>query len=253
MKNLNKIIVLTALGSLSGIQAAQATSTYQSNSNVTITINNITNNTNAGDLSGLDIYGLFEFDNESSYKIITGTGDSTQNLIGGELFSFDTASNADNSFSQNFSSFGQSINGHVESAYHSLGGVEFINISNDSFSIALSIDYSLESHVTGATARNSVAIEYGNILTDIDFIDWYSDDDSYEAISNTATPLADPDSFSSSASFTIDLNALESNLFYADVSINGYTKAVSAVPVPAAGWLLLSGLGFLGRFRSSAT
>jgi len=251
MNKLHKFLFLTAISSLYGIQTAQATSTFQSQSSVSISIDNITNNTNTGDYSSLDIYGLFE----PSYpiKIITGDADSNKSYTSSEIDSDIAAVSAGDSFNQIFNSSGNANNGgNVEAFYEALGSLEFINNSSDSFTIEYSLNYILNAQVTGDHATNTIAIGYGNILTDINWDEWERGDVYLDASASTEIPFLN-DGISATPSFSLTLGAFESNLFYADVSITSYAEAlaVAPVPAPAAGWLMLSSLVFLRNYRKA--
>ncbi len=241
---INKLIFLIAISALYGMQATQASSTFSSTSTVTISIDSITNNTNAGDLSNLDIVGLFEIDNTAPGfgETATGDGNSSYTHTGGGIDSSITPVTAGDSFSQSFSASGSANNGSVDAYYQALSGLEFFNNSSDSFTIEYSFSYVLETSVTGDFATNTVALEFFNDLGDIE---GYED-----SSSSTFLNLADQTS-AAGVSFTLNLEAFEADMFYADVAINGYVEA-SPVPVPAAGWLMLTGLVFLQRNRNSA-
>lgn len=249
MNKLNKLLLLIAISSLLGIQSAQATSIFSANSTVTVTIDSITNNTHAGDHSELDIYGLFEIADAISApgfgQDVSGDGNSYYSHIGGEIDSYAAAINAGDSFSQMFSSVGGVNDGYVDAYYQAFGGLEFVNNSNDSFTIEYSLSYNLNAFVAGDFATNTVALEYFNDLGDIDGYE--------EAVAETSLNILNTQNMNSE-SFVLDLGAFESDMFYADVSINGYAEVTVAgepapVPVPAAGWLMLSGLVFLRNFR----
>jgi len=247
MNKLNKLFFLTAISSLIGIQTAQATSTFSANSFVTITVDSITNTTHAGDHSELDIYGLFEIADADSApgfgQDVTGDGNSFYTYVGGEIDSYTSPVNAGDSFSQAFSSVGGVNNGYVDAYYQAFGGLEFVNNSSDSFTIEYSLSYNLNAFVAGDFATNTVALEYFN--------DW-GDIDGYEEAA-ASTPFDVFGQNFGTKNFVLDLGEFESDIFYADVSITGYAEAVAPVPLPAAGWLMLSGLVFLRNFRKSAT
>jgi len=255
MNKLNKLLLLTAVSSLLGIQSAQARSTFSADSNVTITIDSITNNTHAGDHSDLDIYGLFEIGDALSApgfgKDATGDGDSNYSHIEDEIDSSISPINAGDSFSQVFSSLGSVNNGYVDAYYQAFGGLEFVNNSSDSFTIKYSLSYDLNALVTkdgisdSNFATNTVVLEYFNDLGDIEGYE--------EAAASTLLDLSAQNLWTES--FTLNLDAVtKSDKFFADVSINGYARAESPapVPIPATIWLMLSGLAFLRNFRKSA-
>jgi len=248
MNKLNKLFLITAFSSVFGIQTAQATSTFSANSFVTITVDSITNTINTGDYSGLDIYGLFEMADGMNApgfgQDVTSDGNSYHTFAGGEIDSYMGPINAGDSFSQAFSSIGGVNYGSVDSYYQAFGGLEFVNNSSDAFTIEYSLSYNLNAFVAGEFATNTVALEYFNDLGDIDGYE--------EATASTQLDVIGQNF--STKSFSLDLGAFESDMFYADVSINGYAEAIAPapVPVPAAGWLTLSGLVFLRNFRKLA-
>lgn len=242
MKNIKKLFVLSTMAVLSGMQTVQATSTFSPTSAVTITIDSIVNNSNAGDLLGLDIVGLFEIDNISSGQVVTGNGNASFNYTGEGIDSAVAPINTGDSFSQSFSSTGNVANGSVDTFYLALGQLDFINNSADSYTIEYSIDYDLNAVVSGDFATSSVALAFYNDLGDINGFD---EADSSVLLSSIVQTL-------SSESFTLVLGGFETDSFYADVSISGYAESVAAVPVPAAGWLMVSGLLLLRNYRKVA-
>lgn len=254
MKTIKKLLILASINTLLGTQAAQATSTFSANSSLTITIDSITNNSNSGVLTGLDITGLFKIADSISApgfgKDVTGDANASYSYTQ----SSHTTYNAGDSLSQNFSASGTASNGNVDTYYQSFGGldiddemyevVKFNNTSNDSFSIEYTLNYILEANVSGDFANTSIALDYYNYIGDIF---------GYET-AEASTSLSLTDQNASTTSFTLTLGAFESDMFFADVSINSYAQAVAVapVPVPAAGWLMLSGLALLRNYRKEA-
>lgn len=240
---MNKLIFLSII-SIPTVQMAHASSEFTSASTITITIDSITNNTNAGNLTGLDIYGLFEVADSLSAPgfghVATGNGISSNNYAGGEIDSSISPITNGDSFNQSFSSIGSVSDGTVDTYYQAFGKLKFTNTTNDSFTIEYNLNYILDSGVAGDFATNTVVLEYFNDLGDIG---------GYEEAS-ASTFLNVTNQNASGTAFTLNLSALEKDTFYADVAINGYAKA-SPVPVPAAGWLMLSGLAFLRHYRKS--
>ena len=158
-----------ALSALPVLQSAQASSAFTSNSSVTITIDSITNNTAPGDLSGLDIYGLFEFDDSGSAQVITGDGSSSYGYIGSEIDTWVAPVNDGDSIAQTFSSIGGANNGSVEAYYQAFGELGFVNNTSDSFTIEYTLRYDLNADSSGDFANNTVALEYFDEIVDSDY------------------------------------------------------------------------------------
>jgi len=246
-----KTLILSTLSATLGLQTAQATSSFSSTSMVSITIDSITNTTNAGDLSGISITEGFWIDNtlsdEGFGKTVVGNANSSY-FHNGDWKDDSIATGG--SLNQSFSATGTAIDGEVNSNYFSFGNVWFANTSDDEYTINYSINYLLATNATGEFANSSVALSYFNELGDID-----------EYTEATASTLLNGSDFKSSTdntlltSFSLELGAFEEDIFYADVSITGYAAAateVAPVPLPAAGWLMLSSLVFLRNYRKSS-
>ncbi|GEM_PF-6451450 len=250
-----KALILSTLSATLGLQTAQATSSFSSTSMVSVTIDSITNTTNAGDLSGISITEGFWIDNtlsdEGFGKTVVGNANSSYFHSGDWQDDTDGSIATGGSLSQSFSATGTASNGEVNSNYFSFGNVWFANNSADKYTINYSINYLLAANATGESANSSVALSYSNDLGDFD-----------EYTEATASTLLNTSDFKSSTdntlltSFSLELGAFEEDIFYADVSITGYAEAkaaeVAPVPVPAAGWLMLSSLVFLRNFRRSS-
>jgi len=257
MNHTKKILILSALSATLGLQTAQATSTFSATSLVTVTIDNIINNTNAGNLSDISITGGFWLDDTLTLsddgfgKTVTGQANSSYSHIGNWQ---DNTLVIGDSLSQSFSAIGSATDGKVNSNYFSFGDMYFFNDSSDDYTIQYSINYLLATNVTGDFASSSISLSYSNELGNID---------GYEEA--TASTLLNTSSFNSSTnnpdplltSFSLDLGAFEEDIFYTDVTITGYAEAkakeIAPVPVPAAGWLMLSSLIFLRKYRISTT
>lgn len=215
--------------SISGITSVQASSSFSGSATLAITIDSIINATNPDDNSGVEISGLFEMaDSDSAPGVgetVTGDGHSSTEFAGGK------------NLSQTFSVMGNVNNGSVDSYYQTLGNLKFNNHSSDSYTVNFSMDYALETSVTGDFATNTVSLDYSSNSGDIGGFAEVSADSSL----NLSEQMTD------NISFTINLDGFQSDIFFADIAINGYAEA-SAVPLPAAGWLMLSALVFLRRF-----
>lgn len=245
MKHLNKKLFLMLIAGLFSIaQSAQATSTFSPSSTVTITIDSITNNTTSGDFSGLDIIGQFAFAFES--QPATGDGTATSTYSGAGIDSTVSLVSAGDSFSQSFSANGSASNGDVNSHHEAYGDLAFTNNTSDSFTIQYSINYILDATVTSTSGP-------GNLATTSASLDYYNDlGDIYDSqLVSASSLLSLSDNINSTASFTLNLGAFGADTFYADVILDGFAQA-SPVPVPAAGWFMLSGLAFLRNFRTKA-
>ena len=231
MKN-KALIILMSLGAMSVTPTVQASSSFDGSSTISISIDSIINATNPGDNSGLEITGLFEIADSDSApgfgKTVSGDGNSTFTYSGGD--------HLDQSFSAN----GTADNGTVDSYYQSFGNLKFNNNSTDSYTIVFSMDYVLKAEVAGDFATNSVSLDFFN---DAGGISGYA-----EATASSTLNLADQVTAEKNT-FTLNLDGMQSDTFYADVAISGYAEA-SAVPLPAASWFMLSSLVLLKRFST---
>ncbi len=231
MKN-KTFLFLISIGAMQVSVNALASSSFNGSSTIAFSIDSILNTTNPGDNSGLNITGVFEIADADSApgfgKTVSGDGNSAFTHAGGE------------SLEQSFSANGAVNNGTVDSYYQSFGNLKFNNNSTDSYTIMFSMDYVLKAGVTGDFATNTVSLDYFNDAGDIS---GYA-----EASASSSLNLADQTTAEKNT-FTLNLDGMQSDIFYADIAINGYAEA-SAVPLPAAGWLMFSSLVLLKRFST---
>jgi hypothetical protein len=237
--NKHKVLATLVVMSLSATHTALAASTFSSYGTVTYTVNSITNLSNPGDLSGLEILGYFEQASApDSYVATTGDGAVTaDNPTVGPI-------SVGSSFSRTFALSGGVSDGTVSSSHLGWFSLDFNNLGNDSYSIELALDYELSATASGQSAD-----------TDI-FLDYFNSDSSFSgfAFVNASVFGLDNATISDSSGplvFTLGPNASEG--LYADVRINGNLQA-SPVPLPAALWSFLAGLlTFSGMRKRKAT
>lgn len=242
------ITITTRLGLLLGLFAlvgapVQAAGSFDSTTSLTISIDNILNLSNPGDLSGLDISGSFFLDGVSSGETLTGDGSVTPNYNGGSL---PVPAGIGDSFTQTFGLTGTATIGSVDAFYQGFGDLLMQNLSADSYQIDFSLTYDLDTSGSGGDLSEATAsLDYydDNGAVNAGFVE--ASASNFGPTSDNVNNLLSPDSFS------LTLNAFENNTFYADVAISGFTQAT--VPIPGAAWLFLSGIAALIRRRATTS
>lgn len=230
-----KLIGLALISTSLLAPEAYASSTFNGSATVSINIENIINQTHAGDLSGLTLQG--NFDLRTQYQDKTGDGDATFTHTG-DNNTFKALTIGD-TLTQTLSLQGGASDGYIDTYYQTSGLLKLINASSDTYQITLGLDYSLDAQITGSGANMSVYLEDYNESYDISG----SADITADSTEHTATtgPITD--------NVVLTLGGNTHDNFYTDITFSGYAEA-SPVPVPAAGWLMMSCLVFLQRFRS---
>src|SRR5690554_5302328 len=150
-----KLFAILALASLSSGHTAWAASAFSSYATVTYTVNSITNLSNPGDLLGLEILGSFEQPGApDSYVSTTGDGAVTANnpTVG--------PISVGSSFSRTFAVSGNASDGTVASHYLGWFSLEFNNLSSDSYSIEVTLDFDLSATASGQFADTSIFLDY---------------------------------------------------------------------------------------------
>lgn len=233
-----KLFAALALVSLSSGHAAWAASAFSSYATITYTINSITNLSNPGDLSGLEILGYFEQPGApDSYVSTTGNGTVTaDNPAIGPV-------SVGNSFTRTFAINGNVSDGTVDSSHLGWFGLEFNNTGGDSYSVELVLDYELSASVSGQYGRTEIFLDYFNTDYSVSGADFVS-------ASIFGMPNATKSETSGSFVFNLGPNASEG--LYADVRINGNLEA-SPVPLPGAVWFFLTGLLTFTGLRKQGT
>lgn len=226
--------------SLSTGQTALAASAFSSDATLTYTIQSITNLSNPGDVSGLEILGYFEQADASSYAATTGNGVITADnpTIGPVAVG--------TSFSRTFAVSGNASDGTATSSHLGLFRLDFNNLGSDSYAIELALDFELNASAGGQTAD-----------TDI-FLDFYRTDSSdgsstgFAFINASVFGPQNATMADSSEPLLFNLGPNASAGLHADVWINGNLQA-SPVPLPAAVWLFATGLLAFSGVRKRTT
>jgi hypothetical protein len=213
-------------------QASAATSSYV---NVTYTINSISNLSNAGDLSGLNMLGSFDLATVANnpYQAITGTGSITPTLTGTGSTAVTGRYSRTLQLDTTAADWSQ-----ISANYLAWFSLAFTNTSaTDSYAVNMTLSYDLFASASGNSAFSDVSVNY------------YNGDSS---ISNIAAPdyvqaLAGanlPNALSNSHVFDFTLAAGSAETVYVDAAISA---TAAPVPLPAAVWSFLAGLmGILG-------
>jgi hypothetical protein len=245
-----KLFATLALVSLSSGHTAWAASAFSSYATITYTINSITNLSNPGDLSGLEILGSFEQPGApDSYVSTTGDGAVTANNPTVGSISVGT------SFSRTFAVSGNASDGTVASHHLGWFSLEFNNLSSDSYSIEVTLDFDLSTTASGQFADTSI------------FLDYYRSDD-YANLPPGWTNVSPYLGFAFATASAVGQNHQATSFqsdpvlfvlgpnglggLYVDVSIDGYLQA-SPVPLPAAVWFFLTGLLTFTGLRKRGT
>jgi len=227
-------------------QPVFAASLFSGESNIILTIDSIVSS--SGNTAGLSIDGLFEIGTATTApgfgNAVTGDGQSSYTYTGANQLPL--AVSAGNSVNQFFNATGGAGNGSIDSYYQAYGTFNFANNSaSDIFTINFSLLYTLIANTSGEFAESQVSIDY---YDDLFLVTAGSD----MVIANTLT-IPNAAAFNSSPlTFSMTLNAGDFNTFYTDVAITGTASSVSAVPLPAAFWLFLSGVIGLRRYQGKA-
>ena len=251
-KRLLPALALACLASLT-IQNAQATATFSSYANVTYTIDSLTNLTNAGDFSGLDIAGSFVLAPYGDMQYITGDGSVTASPFDAEPTTIIPAIGS--SYTRTFQLNGTANNGgEVAANYLAYFGPAFQNFSTtNSYAVGLTLSYELSAMASGNDANTGVTLNY-----------------SAEHINATFDITADPTFFGAdyagtnqylgttflhnSHVFNFTLAPGEYEMLYANAGITGTLQALpqtSPVPLPSALWLFASALLAIPGLRKS--
>lgn len=213
-------------------QASAATSSYV---NVTYTINSITNLSNAGDLSGLDILGSFDLASVANnpYQAITGTGSITPTLSGAGNAAVTGSYSRTMQLDTTAADWSQ-----ISANYLAWFSLAFTNTSaTDRYSINMTLSYDLFASATGNSAFSDATVNYYNGDSSISN---FNAPDYVQASVGTILP----NGISNSHVFDFTLAAGNIETVYVDASISA---AAAPVPLPAAVWSFLAGLmGILG-------
>jgi hypothetical protein len=239
-----KLSALTALGFTAVMPfmtpAAQASAAISSYVTVNYTINSITNITNPGVLSGLDIVGSFDLAalENNPYQSITGTGSVTPILSGSGTNS------VVGSYSRTFQlDASAAVGSSVSANYLAWFSLVFNNVSTDEYDVSLTLDYELSTNASGENAFTDATLNFFNESGS------FSNLDAPGYVQAVAGAFGDAGT-SNSQVFNFSLAAGASETVYADATISA-TLAPVTVPVPPAFWSFTVGLFSLVGFRKS--
>ncbi len=206
-------------------------STFTGSSDLNITINSISNQTNPTQSTNLNIASDFNGINEDGL-FTEGDGSVTPTYSQTLL---PISAQAQDSMSQGFSINGAASDGSADASYYSNGTLTFENLSlNETYLIEIQLDYNISASITG-NEDNPAEISETSLL--------FSDDLGSELIYDFVSASVF-ESFNSqqqdSQTFSLTLNPSQAFTYESQVYISG--NVLSSVPIPATAWLFLSGL-----------
>lgn len=244
-----RLLPTLALACLSPLafQNAQATETFSSYASMTYTIDSITNLTNTGDISELNLTGSFELAPGQEFEIITGDGSVTPSLLGYG----DPSLIPGSSYSRKFQLDGTANNGgEVVTNYFTWFNLAFKNVSTtDSYAVGLTLYYELSAIGSSSSVSTDVTLNYF-----AEHINASGDSTFDQIFIGTDIASVNPDfgptylQNSSALSFTLAPKEFEA--FYAGTGISGSLQA-SPVPSPSAIWLFASALLAMPNLRKA--
>ncbi len=238
-KYLLPTLALASLATLT-IQNAQAAANFSSYASVTYTIDSLSNLTNAGVFSGLDIGGSFILAPSGVSQYITGTGSVTASAFDAVTTAITAA--VGSSYTRTFQLDGSASNhGFVFSNYLAYFDTAFNNLSTtDTYTVGLTLSYALSASATGDEALTDVTVNYFaehyNAALDMTADPTFSGAD-YAGTNQSLSTAA----LLNSQAFNFTLAPGEFEALYASAGVTGTLQA-SPVPLPSAVWLFASAL-----------
>lgn len=241
----HRTVCLLPLLAFVATPVANAATVFSADSTVSITLTGISNTTNPGGaISGLDISGSFALDPESQFE---KNGNATSNLDFNPI-SLPATPAVGDSFSQSLKVSGNAISGDISSYHFSAGTLQLTNSSTNEYVVDFNMDYNLAVSAGGEASDDSDA----DVSLELEYAYPGGVEDTVSLIADLVEPSA---SAKNSVSFSVTVAPGTSNNEYStNLAVNGL--AISAVPIPAAVWLLGSGIlglaGIQGRARNSS-
>ncbi|PPD30375.1 MAG: hypothetical protein CTY19_15995 [Methylomonas sp.] len=220
--------------------AVHASTAITSVVTVNYTINSITNLTNPGDLSGLEIVGNFDLAalENNPYQLITGTGSVTP------IMSIPGSSPVVGSYLRTFQLDASAAVGSTVSAnYLAWFSLAFNNVSSDEYDVSLSLNYDLSTNASGENAFTDATLSFFNESGSFSNLD-------APGYAQAVAGAIDEALASDSQLFNFRLAAGASETVYADATISA-TLAPVTVPVPPSFWSFTVGLFSLVGLRKS--
>lgn len=247
--NIHKILRLSLIALSSTLlppQTALASSSYTGTSNLSITINSITNTSTPGVAYGNDILfsGSQNIDPYSGSEII-GAGSVVPTFSPTTLPSTPTSLPEDFSFNQSSSFIGNVSNGEIFSYYAGTSLLSLKNASTATYIINYTANYNLSVTTTGESSEATLSLEGEN---------FGFPGDEYEGGYIDVGTHSESGVFDYNDIVTLNLTLKSQQIadFSADLVFDSLASATpSAIPLPGAAWLFIAGLLALPKFKKA--
>jgi hypothetical protein len=267
MKQQNKVLPSVVLigFTLFGINNAEAyNSEFSGSAKIDITVNAISNVTNSGSIfpAELTIFGGVYPQPDNSYYAFKQDGSVLPILSGNAVLNDSNAPvvapplplSLVTSFSHTFSVHGYANDGDIDSYSLGLYGIGISNSSlTDTYQVDFDFSYLLSAYASAQNGGLGAEDEL-NYATAQVTLDYFSDEDSnffgYAFADNYSSPGVYQPTEGNTGQFSITLTPGATVYYLADATITGN---LTAVPLPSAAWLFLSGIfGVLGLKKRRA-